>query len=69
MGKWGELGDLSESVNWVNGVILVCGSNSEKGVNWVTEVIGVKGLVWVNWVVWVYGLNWEDGMNVVNVVG
>ena len=39
---------------------MVCGSNSEKGVNWVTEVIGVKGLNWVNG---------EDGVNVVNVVG
>ena len=29
-------------------MILVCGSNSEKGVNWVTEVIGVKGVDWVN---------------------
>ena len=45
---------------------MVCGSNSEKGVNWVTEVIGVN---WVNGVIWVYGLNWEDGVNVVNVVG
>ena len=54
-------------VNWVNGVILVCGSNSEKGVNWVTEVIGVKGVNWVNGVIWVYGLNWEDG-NVFNTV-
>ena len=68
LGKWGELGE-SKSVNWVNGVILVCGSNSGKGVNWVTEVIGVKGVNWVNGVILVYGLNWEDGVNVVNVVG
>ena len=35
----------ANGVNWVNkvnGVILVCGSNSEKGVNCVTEVIGVN---------------------------
>ena len=45
---------------------MVCGSNSEKGVNWETEVIGVN---WVNGVIWVYLLNWKDGVNVVNVVG
>ena len=50
-------------------MILVCGSNSEKGVNWVTEVNGVKGVNWVNGVIWVYGFNWEDRVNVVNVVG
>ena len=41
-------------------MILVCGSNSEKG---------VKGVNWVNGVISVYGFNWEDGVNVVNVVG
>ena len=50
-------------------MILVCGSNSENGVNWVTEVIGVNGVNWVSGVIWAYGLNWEDGVNVVNVVG
>ena len=36
-------------------MILVCGSNSEKGVNWVTEVIGVKVMRGVRWV---YRVNW-----------
>ena len=47
----------------------MCWSNSENGVNWVTEVIGVNGVNWVSGVIWAYGLNWEDGVNVVNVVG
>ena len=47
----------------------MCGSNSENGVNWVTEVIGVNGVNCVSGVIWAYGLNWEDGVNVVNVVG
>ena len=76
LGKWGELGE-SKSVNWVNGVILVCGSNSEEGVNWVTEVIGVNWVNGGNFGLWVklggWGecsecgwINWVNSMNGIN---
>ena len=59
-------------------MILVCGTNSEKGVNWVTEVIGVKGVNWVNGVIFMCELggrsecsecgwiNWVNSMNGIN---